>query len=287
MKILVIGANGQLGTDVVQRFVEAGHDVTGINHDDEFDVQSEAKVNRVVDGNRPDAVVNTSAMHHVERCEKDPGAAFAVNGLGARNVARACNRVGSTLLHISTDYVFDGGKNEPYSEGDLPLPLNVYGITKLAGEHFVRSIADQYYVVRTSGLYGANPCRAKGGLNFVQLMLKLAKERDEVRVVTDEVLTPTCTADLAEQLLMLLESGAPWGTYHATAQGACSWFEFAAEIFRLAGCDVKLEPARPGEFPMKVPRPSYSVLRNKALQELDLDNLPTWQDCLAKFLKNN
>ena len=152
-----------------------------------------------------DVVVNTAAMHQVEKCEADPARAFAVNALGARHLALAANALDARLVHISTDYVFDGAKAAPYLESDCPLPLNVYGNSKLAGELFVRSLAEKHYVLRVSGLYGQNPCLEKGGLNFVDLMLKLSRERKEVRVVDDEVLTPTSTREVARQLLLMLQ----------------------------------------------------------------------------------
>ncbi len=152
-------------------------------------------------------IVNTAAMHQVEKCEADPARAFAVNALGVRHLALAARALGARLVHVSTDYVFDGAKTAPYLESDCPLPLNAYGNSKLAGELFVRSLAEKHYVIRVSGLYGKNPCLEKGGLNFVDLMLKLARERKEVRVVDDEVLTPTATVDVARQILHMLERG--------------------------------------------------------------------------------
>ena len=232
----------------------------------------------------PDVVVNTAAMHNVEACEEDPAKAFAVNGIGARNLAQSANELGYTLMHISTDYVFDGSKLAPYTEKDCPGPLNVYGNTKLAGEYFVQSIANKYFIIRLSGLYGKNPCRAKGGLNFVSLMLKLAKERDEIRVVDDEILAPTYTVDVANQIVRLLDSNA-YGLYHATAQDSCSWYQFAAKIFDLTGIETNLNIAGPGEFPAKVPRPNYSVLENKALQSIGLDIMPHWADGLKRYLE--
>jgi dTDP-4-dehydrorhamnose reductase len=227
--------------------------------------------------------VNTAAMHHVENCEREPEKAFAVNALGAKNLAIVARELGAVLLHVSTDYVFDGGKGSPYIEEDNPLPLNAYGITKLAGEHFVRATSARHFVVRTSGLYGKSPCRAKGGLNFIDLMLKLAKERGEVRVVDSEVVTPTSTAELAQQIVQLSHSDC-YGLYHATAQGSCSWYEFAREIFAITDTPVRLQIAAPGEFPVKVARPKYSVLENRALKSRGLDLFKPWQDALQKYL---
>src|SRR5262249_12678084 len=154
----------------------------------------------------------------------------------------------ASLMHVSTDYVFDGGKGNPYVEADTPRPLNAYGVAKLAGEYFVRAATEKHYVVRTSALYGNNACRGKGGLNFVELMLKLAREGREIRVVDDETVSPTFTGELARQLVALGGSGA-YGLYHATSEGACSWYRFAAEIFEATGVTANLRLARPGEFP--------------------------------------
>jgi dTDP-4-dehydrorhamnose reductase len=283
MKVAVIGANGQLGSDVCRALQDNGDDAVALSHD-HIEVSNFEAVKSVMEDVMPDAVVNTAAMHQVEMCEEDPENAFMVNGIGAINLARVSNGVGYKLLHISTDYVFDGSKNEPYLETDCPRPLNVYGNTKLAGEYFVQTIALKYFIVRVSGLYGLNPCRAKAGLNFVSLMLKLAKERDEVRVVDDEVLTPTYTLHIAKQIVKLLESK-DYSLYHATAQGSCSWYEFAAKIFELTDTDIKLNIAAPGEFPMKVPRPKYSVLENKGLKDIGLDTMPHWQDGLKEYLE--
>ena len=173
-------------------------------------------------------IVNTAAMHHVDKCEQDPTRAFAVNGLGAKNLALAAKELGATLMHISTDYVFDGEKAAPYVETDAPRPLNAYGNSKLSGEYFVRGTAPQHFVLRTSAIYGKSPCRAKGGLNFIELMLKLARERGEVKVVDDEIVSPTSTRDIARQTVALSRSNA-YGLYHATAESSCSWYAFAKE----------------------------------------------------------
>jgi dTDP-4-dehydrorhamnose reductase len=283
VKLAVIGANGQLGSDLCAELIDSGHGVSRLHHSSSFDVRDAALLSRLAEPPVPDVVINTAAMHHVELCENDPGGSFAVNAVGARNVAEVCAAVGARLVHISTDYVFGGGRRTPYVECDLPKPVNVYGASKLAGEHLVLALNAATVVIRSSGLYGRSPCRAKGE-SFVDLMLRLGRERDEVRVVTDETLTPTCTVDLARQVVALLESEAPGGVYHATAQGACTWYEFAAEIFRLSGATARLAEAAPGEFPSKVPRPSYSVLENSRLAGLGLDRMPPWIDGLRRFL---
>jgi dTDP-4-dehydrorhamnose reductase len=282
MKIAVIGADGQLGRDVVRAFEGIGDEVYGLTHT-EVEISNIDSVVKALQSALPDVVVNTAAMHHVERCEQDPGAAFNVNALGARNLAEATRSLGILLMHISTDYVFDGNKREPYIESDAPLPLNVYGNTKLAGEHFVRTLNPKHFVLRTSALYGKAPCRGKGGLNFVELMLNLARESGKVRVVDSEVVSPTPTAELARQIVVLCRSEA-YGLYHATAEDSCSWFEFARAIFDVTNTAVQLEVAGPNEFPAKVPRPIYSVLENRALKAQGLNLFKTWRESVSDYL---
>jgi len=282
MKVAVIGANGQLGTDVVRTFTERGHEVSPMVHDD-IEITSIESVRHALVAIKAEVVVNTSAMHHVEHCEQDPSAAFSVNALGSRNLALATRDSGTLLIHVSTDYVFDGKKASPYVESDAPLPVNVYGNTKLAGEYFVQTINPRHFVLRTSALYGKHPCRGKGGLNFVELMLKLARERGKVRVVDSEFVSPTPTTDLANQIEALSRSDA-YGLYHATSEGSCSWYEFAKEIFAITKTRVQLEIAAPGEFPTKVARPTYSVLENQGLKKEHLNLFRTWGDGLYDYL---
>jgi dTDP-4-dehydrorhamnose reductase len=282
MKVAVIGSNGQLGSDVVRAFGENGDDAVGLTHADIEIANRQSVANRMREL-QPALVVNTAAMHHVENCEAAPEQAFAINGVGARNLAVVARDLGFVLMHVSTDYVFDGSKESPYEEGDAPRPLNVYGNTKLAGEYFVRSAGGKHFVLRTSAIYGKNPCRAKAGLNFIQLMLKLARERGEVRVADSEFVTPTSTRELARQMVALSRSDA-YGLYHATAEGGCSWFEFAREIFGITHTQVNLKVAGPNEFPAKVPRPRYSVLENGALKHRGLNIFKPWQDGVREYL---
>lgn len=283
MNVAVIGADGQLGMDLVAAFTAHGDAVRALTHS-HIEIANPDSVSCVLEEIQPQVIINTAAMHQVENCEREPAKAFAVNGLGSKNLAVAAQNVGAVLMHVSTDYVFDGSKGSPYTENDNPRPLNAYGITKLAGEHFVRAHAEKHFVVRTSGLYGKSPCRAKGGLNFVELMLKLAKERGEVRVVDCEVVSPTSTAELAQQLVQLSRSDC-YGLYHATAEGSCSWYEFAREIFALTDTPVCLKVAGPGELPAKVPRPKYSVLENQALKGRGLNTFKPWQHGLHTYLE--
>ena len=223
MKVAVLGANGQLGSDVCAAFLRNGDEVFGLTHSD-VELTSASSVEAALSACIPEFIVNTAAMHHVEKCESDPIAAFAANAIGAKNVAEWAKRAGATVAYISTDYVFDGKKGAPYLETDVAAPLNAYGITKLAGEHFTAALAEKYFVLRVSAIYGRQPCRAKGGLNFVELMLKLSRERDKLRVVDDEFVTPTPTVQIAEQLVALSRS-ANYGLYHGTSEGSCSWYD--------------------------------------------------------------
>jgi len=282
MRVAIIGANGQLGSDVVEAFAREGDDVCPLSHL-EIEVSNIDSVSKALETARPNIVVNTAAMHQVERCEQAPDAAFAVNALGPRNLAQVTRNLNAVLIQISTDYVFDGTKRAPYGEDDPPLPLNVYGNTKLAGEYFVRTLNPRHFVLRTSALYGKHACRGKGGLNFVDLMLKLARERGKVRVVDDEFVSPTPTADLARQIVALSHSEA-FGLYHTTAEESCSWYEFAKNIFELTNTKVQLEAAAPGEFPAKVPRPFYSVLENRALKCRGINLFRTWREGLRDYL---
>jgi dTDP-4-dehydrorhamnose reductase len=282
MRIAVIGANGQLGCDVTRAFGDKGDEVHGLTHED-MELSRVDSVSRVLGELRPQVIVNTAAMHHVEKCEKEPERAFAVNGQGARNLAAVGSDIGAIVMHISTDYVFDGAKKTPYEETDIPGPLNVYGNTKLSGEYFVRNGVAKHFVLRTSAIYGKSPCRAKGGMNFIELMLKLAAERGEVSVVDSEFVSPTATTEIARQIVSLSRSDA-YGLYHATAEDSCSWYQFAKEIFSLTKTEVRLKVAAANQFPAKVPRPAYSVLENAALKNRGLNVFTSWQNGLRGYL---
>lgn len=282
MKVAVLGATGQLGTDVVREFLRADYEVAGLAHTD-LDVGSLESTRAALDSVAPAIIVNTAAMHHVEKCECEPNRAYEVNAVGVRNLAIVARELGAKLVHISTDYVFDGLKECPYLESDAAAPLNIYGNTKLAGEAFLHGLGKKYFIVRTSALYGKNPCRAKGGRNFVELMMKLASEGEELRVVNDEVVSPTPTAELARQIVVLSRTE-NYGLYHATAEDSCSWYEFAKAIFEITNTKANLNVANPGEFLAKVPRPKYSVLENAALKKLGLNVFQPWKVGLMNYL---
>lgn len=284
-KFAVVGADGQLGSDLMLVLADAGHDPLPLAHAD-IEVTDPDSVERALGAAAADVVVNTAALN-VEESERDPGRAFAVNAIGCRNLVVATAARGASLVHISTDYVFDGGRREPYTEEDCPRPVNAYGISKLAGEHFVLATGGPNTVIRTSGLYGVAGCRAKGGKNFVTMMLELAGERDNLAVVDDEVMTPTYTADLARQILTIHEVGLT-GVVHATSAGGCSWYEFTRAIVELAGLQMTVKPTTASDFAAKsavpVTRPPYSVLENRRLAEAGIDQMPGWRDALVRYL---
>ncbi|HEV3036622.1 MAG TPA: dTDP-4-dehydrorhamnose reductase [Candidatus Angelobacter sp.] len=284
MKVAILGANGQLGADVTSAFLAEGDEVVGLTHED-VEVSSLESVKKSLEAIRPQVVINTAAFHNVERCEGEPLPAFTVNAMGARNVAQVTDSLRAKLLHISTDYVFDGEKSSPYVEEDSPRPLNAYGNSKLAGEYFVRCTNPRHFVVRVSGIYGMHPCRAKAGLNFVEMMLKLAGEREELRVVDDQRVTPTPTVEIAQQLTLLAKTD-DYGIYHATSESSCTWYEFARAIFDLTGTKVRVEKARPGDFPAKAHRPQNSVLENAALKARSLNVFTHWRTGLATYLSH-
>ena len=282
MRIVVIGANGQLGHDLVKR-LRPIHDLAPLTHAD-VEVTRPDSVAAVMEKYRPDLVMNLAAFHRVDVCEDQVEPAFAVNAYGARHLALSCRAHDAVLLHMSTDYVFGGdrARRTPYLETDAPAPINVYGVAKLAGEHMIRAVLDRYFIVRVTGLYGVAGSSGKGG-NFVELMLRLAAEGKPIRVVDDQRLTPTYTVDVAHQMAALIETQR-YGLYHMTNQGHCTWYEFAAEIFRQQGLAPDLHRAKTGDFGELAKRPAYSVLENKALQALGLDRMRPWQAALAAYL---
>jgi len=283
MKLIIIGANGQLGTDLGE-VLSKSYEVLGLTHN-EIDISDFEQTKEVLEVAKPDIVLNTAAFHNVPICENNPLIAFQVNAIGARNLALLSNDLKYKLVQYSTDYVFDGKKEKPYIEVDDTNPLNVYANSKLAGENFVKNYCESYYIIRISGIYGKTKCRAKGD-NFITTMIKLAKEKPEVRVVNDEILTPTPTLDIAQNTSALLSIEA-FGTYHMTCEGECSWYEFAKEIFTILKLKTPLYETSVFNMNNSVKRPLYSVLENKNLKINQLNLMPYWKDSLRKFLTNN
>ena len=280
MKILLIGSNGQLGTDLQPRLREQGDTVVALDHNC-FEISDPAQIEAALDQHLPDAVINTSAFHKVEQCEVEALRAFEVNAVAPRNLAVACRKRGAVLVHFSTDYVFSGSANRPYQETDATDPLSVYGTSKLAGEKLVAAYGEKYILVRTCGLYGVAGSSGKGG-NFVETMLKKAAGGETIRVVDDQVLTPTFTGDLAAAVARLIHTSAH-GLYHISAEGQCSWYEFARKIFELSGLKVDLRPVKTAEFASPVRRPAFSVLSKNKLNAVGI-TMPGWEEGLRRYL---
>lgn len=286
MKVLVIGSAGQLGTDLCRAFDDVELYTADLDAGDfVLDICDLAAVRRlIVEELKPDAVMNVAAACNVPLCEEQQAVAFAVNATAAGNLARICNQAAARLVHISTDYVFGHGAKEPLTESCRTAPLSVYGASKLAGEHLIQAYCTDFIIARTAAIYGSVPCRAKNGQNFVELMIHLASTQPEVRVVTDEITTPTYTRPLAQQLRLITEKGKP-GVYHTTCDGACSWYDFAKSIFDATGNDVRLIESTVAEFQSSVQRPSYSVLDNGFAREQGLDIMPHWRTALEDYLE--
>jgi dTDP-4-dehydrorhamnose reductase len=280
MKIALIGADGQLGSDLLS-LLPAANCVPLFYPG--FDVTQPQKTREILESIAPDVVINTAAFHRVDECEDRPQEAFAVNAMAVRNLALLCRESKIVLVHFSTDYVFDGRQRTPYLEEDVPGPLNVYGVSKLAGEYFVRSLCQKYFLIRTCGLYGSAGCREKG-MNFVEVMLHLEKSGRPLRVVDDQWVTPTSTEELAARILELL-STERYGLYHMTNEGQCTWYEFAKEIFSLSGRAANLSPIDSQAYPVKARRPAYSVLENQRAKALGITNFSPWQEALKDYLK--
>ncbi len=278
MRTLLIGRRGQLGSDLIDVW---NGDLSTFSHD-EFDVTNRELAREVVTRERPDLVINTAAYHRVDDCETAGALAFEVNALGAKNVADAAHEVDAAVMFISTDYVQDGEKGSPYVEDDLPRPLSVYGASKLAGEHLVRQSNPKHYVVRSSSLFGVAGASGKGG-NFVETMIRKAQAGEPLRVVDDQVSSPTFTADLAGKLQELAGTER-YGLYHITNSGQTSWHGFAAKIFELMKLEPSLTPFSSDELGAPAQRPTFSVLENRALAEAGLEKLRSWEDALAAYL---
>lgn len=279
MKILVTGAQGQLGQDIV-RLAQEKHDVLGLGRA-ALDITDGSSVKQVVSDFCPDLIVHTAAYTAVDQAESDIEQAYHVNANGSRNVAMAAASMGAKLCYISTDYVFDGLADTPYGEYDTPHPQTVYGKSKLAGEEFVQTLCPRWFIVRTSWVFGLH------GNNFVKTMLQLGQTHDVLKVVQDQVGSPTYTVDLADFLLRL-GATEQYGIYHASNQGVCSWFEFAQAIFAAAGMSdrVRVVPCTTADFPRPAPRPKYSVLGNTALRTHGFSPLRPWQAALQTFMQD-
>lgn len=278
MKIVVIGSTGQLGTDLMKTLREK-HEVIGLTHQD-IEISDFTSCIKLKDYH-PDAILNTAALHKVDQCEEEPLKAFSVNAIGARNIATVSRQTDAATVFISTDYVFDGSKNRPYSENDVPCPVNTYGVSKLAGELFTRQ-NPEHYIVRVASLFGVAGSSGKGG-NFVETMITKAKKNEPISVVDDMWMSPTYTKDAAVTIENILRQKSPYGIYHASNKGYCTWFEFAKQILNLAGFKPTLTPIKTSPSPGKAPRPSFSALRSAKLSKRGI-KMRSWKQALADYL---
>lgn len=268
---MLTGAGGQLGIELSEVLPTRGHDVVALARE-ELDIVEPIAVERTVGEYVPDLVINAAAYTDVDGCETDPEGAYAVNALGPRNLARCCEASEAALLHVSTNYVFDGESDEPYAPSDPPNPISVYGRTKLAGEEFVQQLCARRYVVRTAGVYGR-------GRNFVRTMLRVGRERGALKVKDDEYVSPTYARDIAGSIAGIVEEER-YGVHHVTNAGSCSWYEFAGEIFARAGLEVEVTPVPGSDYPLPAARP-----KNGVISAPGGPRLRHWREALADYLE--
>jgi len=279
MNVAVTGAAGQLGRALVSLL---GPRAVWSGGREDLDVRDPAAVARVLDRARPDVLINAAAFNDVDGAEAGPAPAMAVNAVGAGHLARACRERGTLFVHISSDYVFDGAKREPYREDDCPRPLSAYGVSKLAGCFLVAAAGGPHLIVRTSGVFGAGGNRVKGG-SFVERILARARSGQPLRVVNDQMSSPTYAPDLAAAIVTLVDRGAR-GLLHVTNSGACSPYDLAAAALEIAGIHARIEPIRTADLGARARRPAYSVLDNGRAHAAGLAPLRPWRAALAEFL---
>ena len=276
MKILITGSNGMLGHDLIE-VLKDKHELL-LTTSKTLDITDGDSVMDFILKSNPDIVINSAAYTDVDGCESNPDLAYNVKGEGVKNLALACREVDCPLVHISTDYVFNGQNDRPWVEDDEIGPISIYGKSKLEGEEHIKEILEKYFIVRTAWLYGVN------GRNFPRTMLELAQNHSEITVVYDEVGTPTYTPDLAKGISELIETDY-YGTYHLTNSGNCSWCEFARYIFEVADVDVNVIPVTASEFARPAPRPSYSVLENRNWVENGFEPLRNYKEAIKEYIE--
>lgn len=276
MKILITGSNGMLGHDLIE-VLKDKHELI-LTTSKTLDITDKGNTIDFILKNKPDIVINSAAYTDVDGCETNQDLAYAVNGEGVRNLALACSEIDCPLVHVSTDYVFDGTARNPIEEDGKIGPISVYGKSKLKGEEAILEILDKYFIVRTAWLYGIN------GKNFPKTMLELSQNHSEITVVYDEVGTPTYTPDLAYGISQLIETDL-YGIYHLTNSGSCSWCEFAKYIFEIAQKDVNVIPVTASEFSRPAPRPHYSVLKNKKWVDNGFEPLRNYKDAISEYIE--
>jgi dTDP-4-dehydrorhamnose reductase len=278
MRIAVIGSTGQFGTDLVKT-LENRHEVIGLAHKNIEVTDYESCL--ILKEHQPEIVINTAAFHKTDQCEEESLKTFNVNAIGAKNAAIISEEIGATTVYISSDYVFNGSKNEPYTEDDSPSPINTYGISKVAGEYYTRQNS-KHYIIRIASVFGAAGASGKGG-NFVETMITKAKKGESIAVIDDMWMSPTYTKDAASALRRIIESKLPYGTYHTTNSGCCSWHQFAEKIFQITGLNPVLTPIKSEEVNMKAKRPKFSALRSIRLARYGIE-MRNWKEALCAYL---
>jgi len=276
IKVLLVGSEGQLGLELQKQLQNKSLEYFSLDLP-EFDITNLEMVIKKFIKEKPDLIINCAAYTDVDGCENNIETAYKVNALGAKNLAIAAEKVGTKLVHISTDYIFNGQGEEPYKEYDDSDPQTVYGQSKLLGEKFVQQFSSKFFIFRTAWLYGE-------GNNFVKTMLRLAGENDELNVVNDQIGSPTSTVDLARAIINLMETE-HYGLYHATCEGQCSWYDFAKKIFEIKNIDIKVNPVSSDQFKRDAERPKYSVLDNYMLKLIDKNNFKHWEESLKDYLE--
>ncbi len=279
MKIALIGANGQLGSDLLKKLDK---NKTYILNYPDFDITKQKSMAESLTKINPAVVINTASFNRVDECEVDPKHAIELNAVAVRTLSQVCTDTGATLVHFSTDYVFDGRTRKPYTEKDSPNPLNVYGRTKLDGEKFVRELLDKYVLIRTCGLFGEAGCWGKG-YNFVDAMVRASERNKSIRVVNDQTVTPTSTEELAERVIELIHSQ-EYGLFHLTNEGQCTWHEFARTIFEKLERDVDLVSVESNQYGAAAVRPAYSVLDNLKARTIGLTPFSHWTKALEDYM---
>lgn len=287
MKVVLLGANGQLGQDFQEAHAQAGRpaDLLPLRRN-RLDVSTPGAVEQTLGAMRFDALVNCIGYHNTDEAEDHPTAAFRINAHAVREMARVCGAKRARLFHVSTDYVFgaDGERRAPLRENDAVAPVNVYGHSKAKGEELAMDALENLVIVRVASLFGRAGSKSKGGGNFVETIIRLANERSEIAVVQDQVMSPTSSADVARTMLRMLIGGCDGGVYHVVNTGAISWFRFALEIVRRLGLDTTVTPCTSAEFPSRAKRPGYSALDNRKASS-QFGELASWEDALGRYLR--
>lgn len=276
MKILVTGVKGQLGYDVVKALESRGYQPVGVDRE-EMDLMNDHMIDNFIMNLKPEAIIHCAAYTAVDQAEEEVEICYQINAEAVKVMAECAKTLDIPMIYISTDYVFDGTKASEYVETDIPNPINVYGASKLKGEQYVQQLLEKFYIVRISWVFGIN------GNNFIKTMQRLGNEHDELNIIHDQVGSPTYTADLASLLVDMIETNR-YGIYHATNEGYCSWYEFAAEIFKQSQLDVTLHPITTDQYKTKAKRPLNSKMSKQKLSDYGFHRLPTWQEALKNYL---